>query len=107
MSQHNGVYENMPHDTYHPLPADTGFKLGIWNREKFFSDFLIEAEFYLCLYVLYIQTSSSAENREKFESEGGLFLPSCHLACSLRQEKKKNKIKVSYFLWGIREISKP
>ena len=51
----------------------------------YLSDFrkTFEAEFQLYLYVLYIKTSPSAENREKFESVGRLFLPSRPLTCFL------------------------
>ena len=47
-------------------------------REKF------QAGFHFCLYVLYIKTSPLAENRDKLEPVGRLFLQSRPLACSLR-----------------------
>ena len=65
----------------------TGFKLAKKFREKFclspgiFGRFLLE--FQVCLYILYIFTSHSAENREKFVHLGRLFLPSRPVGYSL------------------------
>ena len=83
-----------------------GFKLGIYNTETFFSRFAdfrkkFKADFHLCLYVLYIQTSPSAENREKWEFVRRLFLPSRPLACSLSEGTCHSKETSEFFnLWS-------
>ena len=61
----------------------SGFKLNKKFREKF------GLEFQVYLYILYIFTSPSAENKDKFVHLGRLFLPSCPVGYSLKRDDNK------------------
>ena len=67
--------------------------------EKFFRR-NFSAVFHLCLYALYLKTSPLAENREKFEPQGRLFLPNRPQACSLNKTKvgKLSDVNTSYLI---------